>query len=238
MRFGDGRRDGDDRRRERLADAIFERVRDSRPGEIPRRLCDVAVELLPVTGASVSLRADGVPLRLTETDARAAQLAEIQATLGDGPGPRAASTGVPVLASDLTAGRDARRWPVFAQEASELGVCAVYALPLGSGRICVGTLDLYRDTVGELTPGELGTAGCVARVVTVSLADLSRTARLGGLVADHDEIHQAIGMLMVQLGVDAEEALVRLRAHAYSHSRTVLAVAREVVGRRRRLDRG
>lgn len=241
MRFGDGRhdgRDGRDRRHERLADVIVERVRGSRPGEIPRRLCDVAVELLPVTGASVSLRADGVPLRLTETDARAAQLAELQATLGDGPGQSAGSSGVPVLASDLTAGRDARRWPVFAQEASELGVCAVYALPLGSGRICVGTLDLYRDTVGELTPGELGTAGCVARIVTVSLTDLSRTARLGGLVADYDEIHQATGMIMVQLGVDAEEALVRLRAHAYSHGRTVLAVAREVVGRRRRLDRG
>ncbi|GAQ69434.1 ANTAR domain protein [Streptomyces turgidiscabies] len=238
MRFGDGRHDGHDRHLGRTADAIVERVRGSRPGDIPRRLCDVAVELLPVTGASVSLRADGVPVRLTETDARAAQLAEIQATLGDGPCQRAGSSGVPVLASDLTSGRDVRRWPVFAQEASKLGVCAVYALPLGSGRICVGTLDLYRDTVGELTPGELGTAGRVARIVTVSLTDLFRTARLGGLVADHDEIHQATGMIMVQLGVDAGEALARLRAHAYSHGRTVLAVAREVVGRRRRLDRG
>ncbi len=221
-----------------MAEVIVERLRDSRPGEIPTRLCDVAVELLPVTGASVSLCADGVPIQVTATDDRAARLAEIQATLGDSPSRSAGSSGTPVLASDLTSGRDARRWPVYAQEVRELGVCAVYALPLGSGRVCVGTLDLYRDTVGELTPGELGTAGCVARIVTVSLADLSRTARLGGLVGDHDEIHQATGVVMVQLGIGPDEALARLRAHAYSHGRTLLAVAREVAGQRKRLDRG
>lgn len=147
-----------------------------------------------------------------------------------------------MLASDLTAGRDAHRWPVFAQQATAAGVCAVYALPLGSDRVCVGTLDLYRDTVGELTSDELWTAGCVARLVTVSLTDLSRTARLDGRdglvdLADHDEIHQAAGMIMAQLGIGADDALARLRAHAFAHGRTVLVVARDVLGRRRRLDR-
>ncbi|MGW1714423.1 ANTAR domain-containing protein [Streptomyces sp. NPDC002156] len=248
VRFGDGRSNGpsdgrsDGRSNGRTAETIVERVRDSRPGEIPARLCAVAVELLPVTGASVSLRADGVPLRLTATDDRAAQLTDIQATLGDGPCPCAGASGTPVLASDLTAGRDARRWPVFAQQATAAGVCAVYALPLGSDRVCVGTLDLYRDTVGELTSDELWTAGCVARLVTVSLTDLSRTARLDGRdglvdLADHDEIHQAAGMIMAQLGIGADDALARLRAHAFAHGRTVLVVARDVLGRRRRLDR-
>lgn len=232
MRFGDG--PGDERKTEVTA----ERVRDTRPGDIPALLCDVAVELLPVSGASVSLRADGVPIPLTSTDDRAAQLAEIQATLGDGPCQTAGVSGTSVLASDLTSGRDARRWPVFAQEATAVGIHAVYALPLGSDRVCVGTLDLYRDTAGPLTPGELQTAGCVARIVTVSLMDLSRKARLGGLIADHDEIHQATGMIMAQLGIGANEALARLRAYAFAHGRTALAVAREVVRRRKRLDRG
>lgn len=231
MRFGDGRGSGP------MSEAIVERVRDSRPGEIPARLCAVAVEVLPVTGATVSLRADGLPLRLTATDDRAARLADVQATLGEGPGHSAGVSGTAVLANDLTSGRDARRWPVFAQEATAVGVGAVYALPLGSGRICVGTLDLCRDTVGVLNPGELRTAGCVARLVTMSLTDLSRRARLDQLVADHDEIHQAAGMVMAQLGIGADEALARLRAHAFAQGRTVLAVAREVLGRRKRLDR-
>ncbi|MDX3453994.1 ANTAR domain-containing protein [Streptomyces sp. ME02-8801-2C] len=232
VRFGD--RPGD----KRMVEVIAERVRGTRPGEIPARLCDVAVELLPVIGASVSLRARGVPIRLSSTDDRAAQLAEIQTTLGDGPCQSAGASGTPVLASDLTSGLDARRWPVFAQEATAVGIRAVYALPLGTDRVCVGTLDLYRDTVGRLTPGELYTAGCVARAMTVSLTDLSRRARLGGLVADHDEINQATGMIMAQLGVGANEALARLRAHAFAQGRTVLAAARELVVRRRRLDRG
>ncbi len=214
------------------------RPRDCRPGELPARLCAVAVELLPVAGASVSLCADGVPLRLAATDDLAARLADIQVTLGDGPGLRAAASGTPVLACDLNSGRDARRWPVFAQQATAAGVRAVYALPLGTERVRVGTLDLYRDSAGELTPDELWTAGCVARLVTVSLMDLSRRARLDGhgLVGEPDEIHQAAGMVMAQLGIGPDDALARLRAHAFAHGRTVLVVAREVLGRRSRLD--
>jgi hypothetical protein len=43
-------------------------------------------------------------------------------------------------------------------------------------------------------------------------------------------------MIMVQLGVSITEALVRLRAHAYSESRLVGDVARDVVARRIRFD--
>ncbi len=86
-----------------------------------------------------------MPVRMGASDAAAARLAEIQATLGDGPSLYAAQAGAPVLASDLTADRAARRWPVFAQQAAEAGVRAVYSVPLGDDAVCVGTLDLYGD---------------------------------------------------------------------------------------------
>lgn len=60
---------------------------------------------------------------------------------------------------------------------------------------------------------------------------------MSGLATDHDEVYQAIGMIMVQLGVASEEALARLRAHAFSHDRTALEVARDVVSHRERFDR-
>jgi hypothetical protein len=45
------------------------------------------------------------------------------------------------------------------------------------------------------------------------------------------EVYQAAGMVTVQLGVTIDEAMVRLRAYAYAHDLSVLAVSRAVVRR-------
>ncbi|MFJ9904486.1 GAF and ANTAR domain-containing protein [Streptomyces sp. NPDC101152] len=236
---------GDDRIR--AADVIAEGVRGAEPVEVPARLCSVAVKLLPVVGASVSLRSDGMPIQLSASDEQAAHLSEVQATLGDGPCMYAAEIGAPVLASDLSAGADARRWPVFAQQATAAGVSAVYSMPLGNDAVCVGTLDLYRDTPGELTQREVRTALLVASLMTLALMALPRQAEngqpggdepwLSGLATDHDEVYQAIGMIMAQLGVGSDEALARLRARAFALNRTALEVARDIVSQRKRFDR-
>ncbi|MFJ8113716.1 GAF and ANTAR domain-containing protein [Streptomyces sp. NPDC096132] len=236
-----------DRDRERIAAVIADAVRGAEPGEVPGRLCAAAVRLLPVTGASVSLCGEGMPVPLSASSERAAHLMEVQATLGDGPCLRAAETGVPVFASDLTSGRDAVRWPVFAQQAAAAGVRAVYALPLGDRTVCVGTLDLYRDVPGELAGDEVRTAQLVADVLMATLMTLplaeddglrppGEEPWLSTLATDHDVVYQAVGMVMAQLGVGADEALARLRAHAFAHGRTVLDEGRDVVGRRTRFD--
>jgi hypothetical protein len=60
-----------------------------------------------------------------------------------------------------------------------------------------------------------------------------------GFVVDHDfhrsQIHQASGMVMVQLGVSIEEALVRLRAYAFARGRPLGEIAGQIVERRLRL---
>ncbi|MET7693007.1 GAF and ANTAR domain-containing protein [Streptomyces sp. NPDC005483] len=230
----------------RASDVIAAGVRGADPAEIPGKLCVAACELLPVAGASVSLRSDGMPVQLSASSERAAQLSDIQATLGDGPCTAAAATGAVVVATDLTSGRDVGRWPVFAQEATAAGIRAVYSMPLGNDTVCVGTLDLYRDVPGELTRRELRVAELVAGVMTVALTALSRGEESGpdgddlwlsGLAAAHDEVYQAVGMIMVQLGVDSDEALARLRANAFAHSRSALDVAHDVVRHRKRFGR-
>jgi GAF domain-containing protein len=230
----------------RAADVIARGVRGAEPGEVPGRLCEVAVELLPVVGASVSLRSEGMPVQLSASSAHAAHLAHIQATLGDGPCQSALEEGAPVLACDLTTGRDAGRWPVFAQQATEAGVRAVYAVPLGSDAVCVGTLDLYRDIPGGLTERQLHVARLVAGVMTVALMALPREAEaewrdeepwLSGLGADHEEVYQAVGMIMAQLGISADDALARLRADAFARGCTAVEAARDVIAHRRRFDR-
>nr|WP_069759681.1 GAF and ANTAR domain-containing protein [Streptomyces sp. LUP47B] len=229
----------------RVSDVIAEGVRGAGPAEIPGKLCVAAVRLLPVADASVSLRSDGMPVQLSASSPRAERLSELQATLGDGPCTSAAKSRAAVLATDLTAGRDADRWPVFAQQATAAGVRAVYSMPLGNDTVCVGTLDLYRDVPGELTRRELRIAELVANVMTVALTALPRGQEngsegddlwLSGLAKAHDEVYQAVGMIMVQLGVDSDEALARLRADAFADSRTALEVAHDVVGHVKRFD--
>jgi hypothetical protein len=50
--------------------------------------------------------------------------------------------------------------------------------------------------------------------------------------AGHAEIHQAAGMLTVQLDVGVTEAYSRLNAHASASGQTPLAVARDVIAHR------
>jgi hypothetical protein len=201
--------------REVAVDAIVAGAHGVGPAELPTRLCTVAVELLPVTGASVSLHCDGMPVQLGASSAQAAYLTEIQATLGDGPCQTAAERCAPVQARDLTRGRDVLRWPVLAQQATAAGVRAMYSIPLGTDAVCVGTLDLYRDSPGALTGDDLRTARLMAAAMTVALMSLPRGDEdaagpdegwLSGLADDHDEVYQATGMIMAQVGVDAGEA--------------------------------
>ncbi|MFJ3226122.1 ANTAR domain-containing protein [Streptomyces sp. NPDC086783] len=243
--FRDASADGADADFE-VAVAIADAVRDVPPEELPGRLCAAAVELLPVSGASMSLRSDGLPVRLGASDATAARIADVQGTLGEGPCLDAAAAGTAVIACDLTRGADAGRWPVFAEEATGAGVRAVYSLPLGDARVCVGTLDLYRDSPGEPTRRELSTGQLVAGVVTVALMSLPHgewtgmrgdDSWLSRLTSDHDEIHQAIGMIMAQLGMGPEDALARLRGYAFADGRTAGSAAREVLAHRKRFHR-
>lgn len=50
-------------------------------------------------------------------------------------------------------------------------------------------------------------------------------------VGHRAEIHQATGMVLMQLGVSADEALARMRGYAFVRGSLLIDVAREVVAR-------
>ena len=52
----------------------------------------------------------------------------------------------------------------------------------------------------------------------------------------HFVVHNAAGMVSVQQGVSVTEALIRLRAYAFSHDRLLADVAEDVVAHRLRLE--
>ncbi|MBR7829288.1 GAF and ANTAR domain-containing protein [Actinospica sp. MGRD01-02] len=224
-------------------------VHGATPAETVERLCLLSTRLLPVDGASVSLMARGAARQiLYATDEVATAISEAQYALGNGPSLRAFADHAPVQAIDLSDHHDAHAWPVFAHRAQELDVGAVFALPLAIGAIAVGTLELYRRAPGALSESDTGVALLLADTATLGVLRVyagggeteyrrgdGEMSWLGGQ-ADFDEIHQATGMVMVQCGVEAEEALLRLRARAFTDGVALGELAREVVARRVRLD--
>ncbi|HJQ48056.1 MAG TPA: hypothetical protein VJ870_17310 [Amycolatopsis sp.] len=181
------------------------------------------------------------------TGSRAGEVEELQATVGQGPGIDALLSGVPTLVDDLTSSASARRWPLFTREAVRLGVHAMYSIPLALGAIRVGYLELYREYSAELTQEQLIDALVYADTALLLVLDARAGIAMspGNGAAEtskptlwHAEVHQAAGMVSVQLGIPVVDALVRLRAYAYSHDMRLTDVARAVVERRLRLHPG
>jgi len=207
-----------------------------------------AATSLDVSGAWVTV-SDGFSPGQTmcATDIVSEYLAEIQITLGEGPGHDAMTSGAPVLAADLADGAG-YQWAAFGEAAVRAGAAAVFAFPLRIGAIRVGVLGLYRSGEGQLDIFQLGSALILADMATMLLLDAEvgqpddpayRAPPVGqspDLAAHHTEIAQATGMLTEQLGVDITEAFARLRAYAYAQDRRLSDIAHDIVTRRLRLD--
>jgi GAF domain-containing protein len=211
-------------------------------------VCDAAITAVSVDSAAIAVTVSTTPREtLYVTDPVASVLEELVLTLGEGPGVDALAGGV-VLAADITDAAVMTRWPVFAPAAVQAGVRAVFALPLQAGGIRLGAMDLYRSQPGGLDGEQLADALILADTACALLLDLAGQgmsgqgpgrAEQGGpeLVGGaHPVVHQATGMLIVQLGVSAAVAMIRLRAYAYAHDRRLRDVAADVVARRLRFE--
>jgi hypothetical protein len=196
----------------------------------------VCVTESAVSGAGVSVMggrtADSSQVLVHATGATSARLEDLQLTLGEGPSVDAHTSSGPVLVSDLTT--EHRRWPAFAPGAAGLGVAAVFSFPLQIGAARMGVLDLYRDTPGPLGELELRKAFVLAEATVVALlddAELRHPRTLPWLGDVHNGVHQATGIVTVQLDVGIHEALLRIRAHAYAHQLPLNEVGRRIVAR-------
>lgn len=202
------------------------------------QICRVCIDGLHVDGASISLLT-GTASRetLCVSDSTAACVEDLQYTLGEGPCIEAAVTGCAVLVPDIRDAARESRWPIFAAAVLEqTGVGALFALPLQLGVINLGVLDLYRTAPGPMCAAELRDALRGADTAALMLLDQSLVA--GGR-EDHSwssraEVHQATGMVVVQLGIGVQAAFARLRGYAFSHEQLLGDVARDVVARRLR----
>ena len=117
-----------------------------------RAMCEACVAGLPVSGASIVLRAGGVATPLACSDGVAALVEDLQVTLGEGPCVEACETGRLVAEPHLAVPRRAR-WAAFTPAALAAGAAAVFAVPLRIGAVRLGALTLYRSRAGDLSDG-------------------------------------------------------------------------------------
>jgi hypothetical protein len=198
--------------------------------------------MVDAAGAGLSMtRGPGLREPVFATGPVSQDLEELQFTLGEGPCMEAATEDEPVLVADLAAADSRRRWPMFAPAAAERGIRGMFAIPVLVGAARLAVFDLYWRAAGPLSLENMADALVYADAVLVLALD----GRVGvapdlenfgndALVEWRAEVHQATGMVSVQLGVDVTEALIRLRAYAYLHDRRLTDVSAEVVARRLR----
>jgi len=206
-------------------------------------VCAVARDLIRVRGAGILVATGNDLSQATATsDPATTLLLELHETLGEGPALDSHESGTPILANDLRAGM--RDWPAFVPAAMDLGAMAMYCAPVRIGSVRLGSLMLWDATSGRLDDDQhadlLVLADVAARVV-LDAQSYSVPVEAGwgfsGLGFE-SSVHQAAGMVSVQMGVSIGTALVHLRAHAFAEGTSLAAIANAVVARRLRFSSG
>jgi hypothetical protein len=203
-----------------------------------KRLCQVCAQAVAVSGAGIMLMwADSPEGSLCTTNKMSDLIEQLQYALGEGPCVDAYRQDWPVFEPDL-ANPVTSRWPAFSPPAIEAGARAVFGFPLQLGAARLGALNLCRDRPGPLSDDQHADALVMAGIAAQSVLVLQAGAPPGELAAELEEsadfhytVHQAAGMVAVQLDCSVGQALVRLRAYAFGNDRPLSEVAKDVVER-------
>ncbi len=196
-----------------------------------------------MSGAGIMLMSGEVPRgSLCTTNKVSALIEQLQYVLGEGPCVDAYRKDQPVLEPDLSNPRSPR-WLAFAGPAVEAGVRAIFGFPLQVGSVRLGALNLYCDRPGQLTDDQHADALVLSDVAAQAVLLLQANAPPGMLAVELESgadfqcvVHQASGMVSVQLGASVGQSLIRLRAFAFGNDRPLAEVAESVVARTLRFD--
>jgi hypothetical protein len=207
------------------------------------RLCGGCVKITGADGAGVMLMSGEIPRgSLCTSNTVSHLIEELQYTLGEGPCVDAYQQDKVVTEPDL-ADPVTRRWPAFTPPVLQAGVRAIFGFPLRVGSVRLGALNLYRDRSGPLSGDQHADALVVADVAARWVLEAQAGAPLDTVAGEleagadfHFVVHNAAGIVSVQRQVSVTEALIRLRAYAFTSDRLLTDVAEDVVAHRLRLE--
>ncbi|MEG8181185.1 ANTAR domain-containing protein [Nocardia terpenica] len=212
------------------------------------QLCTACLHVLPAAEAAITLAMpDDRWEVLGAVGETAVRFSDAQAATGEGPGPDAHDTGMPTRVIDFDVVSATGRWPLLSRwDRVDLNG-AVCSVPLRLGGIRVGFLDLLgADRIVHDAAVYNDALQVAAVITTMLLATLTQPTDGSGNGNDADlgpwwdqaastrEIHQATGMIAVQLDCTVAVAYSRLVAHTFTTERTLGEIAAEVVARRLR----
>jgi hypothetical protein len=201
----------------------------------PWRLCEAIRRVVGAAGvvATIGYLSD-VRTTLCATDDVAAAVDSLQELVGEGPGFDAARGGRMVTChlGDV----HQSRWPDLSRALwDELSDVTIFAMPIRANAGLAGVVTLYTRHRRPLKVSE-EIAVVLARAIGTALLAEGRKQQasaegLRGPWTSRVVVYQATGMVMAQLGVNAEDALSLLRSRAYTDEADLDAVARQVVKR-------
>ncbi len=198
--------------------------------------CTVAARLTHFDGAGIGLfAAPDIVSSLCASSPQVRTLFELESTIGEGPHHSVRTSGAAINEPAL-ADTGWRRWPTFAPLACSQGAGALFGFPLRLGAIELGSLIFTRDTPGDMTMDQSSDGHLVASVLSRSILATQAGASQDELADDLRDrgsfdvlVHQAAGMVCEQGSLSIGDALLLLRAHAYSRGRNASDVARDIV---------
>ncbi len=207
------------------------------------RITRIAVEVVePCEGASLTMRRAGLPDTPAASDDWARALDEMQYVEQEGPCLDCMRTGHLIRVRDLATDV---RFGYYGPRAAATGARTVISLPLTADGTTVGALNLYSRTPDAYGPehvalGELivAHASLAVQAATAFYSCQELAGQLREALASRAVIEQAKGVLMTQLGLDAEAAFEALRTQSQDRNRKLREIAAEVVERVSRTGAG
>ncbi len=197
-------------------------------------LARLTVQELPEgSSCGVTVRQDGSPITLANSDALTMQVDQVQYDHSEGPCLDTLSSGEPNYIPDTAT---EQRWASFCPDAYAKGVRSCLSLPLDTPAGVLGVYNLY-STRSEGFPEELwpqlealvgNAAGALG--VALKLADQTQLSEdLRHALASRSVIDQAMGIIMAQQRCDADRAFDLLRRASQNRNIKLRELAAEIV---------
>ncbi|MFI0236554.1 GAF and ANTAR domain-containing protein [Streptomyces sp. NPDC016845] len=149
---------------------------------------------------------------------------DLEFVLGEGPARDAVRDRCAVEAAEAAL---STRWPGYGPALRSLGIAQVVAVPLQVPGECIGALAVFDPPPGMTTTTQVAE---VADALTRSvLIGQDAVPGLFGGVDYRAVVHQAAGMVAIQLHCQVGDALELVKARAFADGRPIGDVARDIV---------
>ena len=198
------------------------------------RVCSVARELLGAATVGILLELGEARVPVDGVDEWGEALDEAQLLSGEGPTVEAIAAVEPIMLDDVASAGAFARWPGSVARLAEGGIAAVFAFPMRVGGVRVGVLTAYRTSSGPLDHAQFTDGIVIASLATLLLmvdgpGDAAAVGILGENLESNSRLMIAAGIVAEQIDITVADALVRIRAHAYTAGARLDDVVRAVI---------